>query len=71
MNGKRRILHIWHKERAIHGIRFSTWVFRPRHNTRRRVVERQPILSDLGDDVPLHAHVEVIDGYRLMPTGLR
>jgi metallo-beta-lactamase family protein len=26
-------------------------------------VERQPILQIFGDDVPLHARVEVIDGY--------
>ena len=29
----------------------------------RRVVERQPVLQIFGEDVPLHARVEVIDGY--------
>jgi len=29
----------------------------------RRVVEKQPVLQIFGEDVPLHAQVEVIDGY--------
>ncbi len=37
--------------------------FQAEHTLGRRVVERQPILHIFGDDVPLHAHVEVIDGY--------
>jgi metallo-beta-lactamase family protein len=37
--------------------------FQAEHTLGRRVVERQPILHIFGDDVPLHARVEVIDGY--------
>jgi metallo-beta-lactamase family protein len=37
--------------------------FQAEHTLGRRVVERQPVLQIFGDDVPLHAHVEVIDGY--------
>jgi metallo-beta-lactamase family protein len=37
--------------------------FQAEHTLGRRVVERQPILQIFGEDVPLHAHVEVIDGY--------
>jgi len=37
--------------------------FQAEHTLGRRVVERQPVLHIFGDDVPLHAHVEVIDGY--------
>ncbi|MFL5481518.1 MAG: MBL fold metallo-hydrolase RNA specificity domain-containing protein [Gemmatimonadaceae bacterium] len=37
--------------------------FQAEHTLGRRVVERQPILHIFGDDVALHAHVEVIDGY--------
>lgn len=37
--------------------------FQAEHTLGRRVVERQPILHIFGDDVPLHAHVEIIDGY--------
>ena len=37
--------------------------FQAEHTLGRRVVERAPILHIFGDDVPLHARVEVIDGY--------
>jgi metallo-beta-lactamase family protein len=37
--------------------------FQAEHTLGRRVVERQPILHIFGDEVPLHARVEVIDGY--------
>jgi metallo-beta-lactamase family protein len=37
--------------------------FQAEHTLGRRVVERQPILQIFGEDVPLHARVEVIDGY--------
>src|SRR3954466_69116 len=37
--------------------------FQAVHTLGRRVVERQPVLHIFGDDVPLHARVEVIDGY--------
>ncbi len=37
--------------------------FQAEHTLGRRVVERQPMLQIFGEDVPLHARVEVIDGY--------
>jgi metallo-beta-lactamase family protein len=37
--------------------------FQAEHTLGRRVVERQPVLHIFGDDVALHARVEVIDGY--------
>jgi metallo-beta-lactamase family protein len=37
--------------------------FQAEHTLGRKVVERQPVLHIFGDDVPLHARVEVIDGY--------
>ena len=37
--------------------------FQAEHTLGRRVVEKQPVLQIFGDDVPLHAQVEVIDGY--------
>ena len=37
--------------------------YQAEHTLGRRVVERQPVLRIFGDDVPLHARVEVIDGY--------
>ncbi|HEY8833922.1 MAG TPA: MBL fold metallo-hydrolase [Gemmatimonadaceae bacterium] len=37
--------------------------FQAEHTLGRRVVERQPVLHIFGEDVPLHARVEVIDGY--------
>ena len=37
--------------------------FQAEHTLGRRVVERQPILKIFGDDVPLRAQVEVINGY--------
>jgi metallo-beta-lactamase family protein len=37
--------------------------FQAEHTLGRRVVEKQPILHIFGDDVPLHARVEVINGY--------
>ena len=37
--------------------------FQAEHTLGRRVVERQPVLQIFGDDIPLNARVEVIDGY--------
>jgi len=37
--------------------------FQAEHTLGRRVVERQPVLHIFGEDVPLHARVEVINGY--------
>jgi metallo-beta-lactamase family protein len=37
--------------------------FQAEHTLGRRVVERQPILHIFGEDVPLHARVEIINGY--------
>jgi metallo-beta-lactamase family protein len=37
--------------------------FQAEHTLGRRVVEKQPVLHIFGEDVPLHARVEVIDGY--------
>jgi metallo-beta-lactamase family protein len=37
--------------------------FQAEHTLGRRVVERQPILQIFGEEVPLKARVEVIDGY--------
>jgi metallo-beta-lactamase family protein len=37
--------------------------FQAEHTLGRRVVEKQPILQIFGDEVPLNARVEVIDGY--------
>src|SRR6266581_1173503 len=37
--------------------------FQAEHTLGRRVVERQPLLQIFGEDVALHARVEVIDGY--------
>ena len=37
--------------------------FQAEHTLGRRVVERQPMLKILGDEVPLRAQVEVINGY--------
>jgi len=37
--------------------------FQAEHTLGRRVVERQPVLQIFGEDVALHARVEVIDGY--------
>jgi metallo-beta-lactamase family protein len=37
--------------------------YQAEHTLGRRVVERQPVLQIFGDDVPLQAQVEVIDGY--------
>ncbi len=37
--------------------------FQAEHTLGRRVVERRPVLQIFGEDVPLNARVEVIDGY--------
>jgi metallo-beta-lactamase family protein len=37
--------------------------FQAEHTLGRRIVERQPMLRIFGDEVPLRAHVEVINGY--------
>src|SRR4051794_19738625 len=37
--------------------------FQAEHTLGRRVVEKRPTLQIFGDEVPLHARVEVIDGY--------
>ena len=37
--------------------------FQAEHTLGRRIVERQPVLKIHGDDIPLRARVEVLDGY--------
>ena len=37
--------------------------FQAEHTLGRRIVERQPVLRIHGDDIPLRAQVEVLDGY--------
>jgi metallo-beta-lactamase family protein len=37
--------------------------FMAEHTLGRRIVEKRPVLKVLGEDVPLRAHVEVINGY--------
>ena len=37
--------------------------FQAEHTLGRRIVERQPLLKIHGDDIPLRAQVEVLDGY--------
>ena len=37
--------------------------FQAEHTLGRRIVERRPVLTIFGDEVPLRAHVEVINGY--------
>src|SRR5262249_34354488 len=37
--------------------------FQAEHTTGRRIVERQPTLRIFGEDVPLRARVEVLNGY--------
>jgi metallo-beta-lactamase family protein len=37
--------------------------FQAEHTLGRRIVERRPVLKIFGDEVPLHAHVEIINGY--------
>jgi len=37
--------------------------FQAEHTLGRRVVERRPVLNIFGEDVPLQAHVEIINGY--------
>ena len=37
--------------------------FQAEHTLGRRIVERQPVLKIFGEDVPLHAQVEIINGY--------
>lgn len=37
--------------------------FQAEHTLGRRIVERQPMLRIFGDEIPLRAHVEVINGY--------
>jgi len=37
--------------------------FQAKHTLGRRIVERQPMLRIFGDEIPLRAHVEVINGY--------
>lgn len=37
--------------------------FQAEHTLGRRIVERQPVLKIFGEDVPLNAHVEIINGY--------
>jgi metallo-beta-lactamase family protein len=37
--------------------------FQAEHTLGRRIVERQPILKIFGEEVPLHAQVEIITGY--------
>jgi len=37
--------------------------FQAEHTLGRRIVERQPVLKIFGEEVPLHAQVEIINGY--------
>jgi metallo-beta-lactamase family protein len=37
--------------------------FQAEHTLGRRIVERRPTLRVFGDDVPLRAHVEILNGY--------
>ena len=37
--------------------------FQAEHTLGRRIVERRPMLKIFGDDVPLHARVEILNGY--------
>jgi metallo-beta-lactamase family protein len=37
--------------------------FQAEHTLGRRIVERRPMLKIFGDDIPLHARVEVLNGY--------
>jgi len=37
--------------------------FQAEHTLGRRIVERQPTIRVFGDEVPLRAHVEIINGY--------
>jgi metallo-beta-lactamase family protein len=37
--------------------------FQAEHTLGRRIVERQPMLRIFGDDVPLRARVEILNGY--------
>ena len=37
--------------------------FQAEHTLGRRIVERQPVLKIFGEEVPLHAQVEIISGY--------
>jgi len=37
--------------------------FQAEHTLGRRIVERRPVLKIFGDEVPLRAHVEVLNGY--------
>jgi metallo-beta-lactamase family protein len=37
--------------------------FQAEHTLGRRIVERQPILKIFGDEIPLRAQVEIINGY--------
>ena len=37
--------------------------FQAEHTLGRRIVERAPVLKIFGEEVPLRAHVEVINGY--------
>ena len=58
-----RILH--HLAQGAGDLRNTILIvgFQAEHTLGRRVVERQPVLHIFGDDIPLHARVEVIDGY--------
>jgi metallo-beta-lactamase family protein len=58
-----RILH--HLSRGASDPRNTILVvgFQAEHTLGRRVMERQPVLQIFGEDVALHARVEVIDGY--------
>jgi metallo-beta-lactamase family protein len=37
--------------------------FQAEHTLGRRIVERRPVINVFGEEVPLHAQVEVLDGY--------
>ena len=58
-----RILH--HLERGAPDPKNTILIvgFQAEHTLGRRIVERQPVLKIYGEDVPLRARVEVLDGY--------
>src|SRR5438105_15900010 len=63
MMGNGRIVHQLAPGASDPCYSFLVVGFQAEHTLGRRVVERQPVLQIFGEDVPLHARVEVIDGY--------
>ena len=58
-----RILH--HLANGAHDSRNTILVvgFMAEHTLGRRIVEKQPMLRIFGDEIPLRAHVEILNGY--------